>query len=78
MKELKKQVAIIVDSSGKCKYVGKVTFVNEMEYNRLINESNQIDTEKQYKKLEIQAKLKRIEEEISGLEIKIKRALGEE
>lgn len=73
-----KRVAIVLDSNGKCKYVGKVRLVDNNEYNRLINESNQIDAEKLAKKRELQNEIKSLKEQVNELNAKIKLLMGEE
>lgn len=78
MKELKKQVAVIVDSNGKCKYLGKVLLVDQAAYNKFLNESNQIEAEKHKKKLEFNEKLNAQEQKIEDLETKVRKLLGEE
>ena len=73
-----KRVAIIQDSSGKCKYVGKVKLVNEEELNRLKNESNEIDNAKQRKKEDLQNEINCLKEQVRELNAKIKILMGEE
>ena len=73
-----KRVAIIQDSSGKCKYVGKVKLVDEQELNRLKNESNEIDNAKQRKKEDLQNEINELKKKYAQLEAKIKILMGEE
>ena len=74
----KKHIAVILDSSGKCKYFGKVKFVDENELNRLKNESSQIDSEKQRKKAELGETINELKEKINLLETQVKQLKGEE
>lgn len=73
-----KRVAIILDSSGKCKYVGKVRLVNDNEYNRLINESNGIDAEKLAKKRELQQEIIALKNDLEQIKRELKVLKGEE
>ena len=73
-----RQVAVITDINGKCKYVGKVRFVNEMEYNKLVNESNLIDAEKLARKKQLQYEILKLKQEIARIDKEIKLLKGEE
>ena len=73
-----KQVAVICDNTGKCKYVGKVKLVDDPTYNKYVNEAKEIDESSKRKKYEIYKKIVNLETEINKLKEEIKILKGEE
>ena len=72
------RVAVIKDQNGKCKYVGKVRFVDDQEFNKLQNESNKIDAEKVAKKKKLQDEINELKEELAKIKQELKVLKGEE
>ena len=72
-----KQVVVINDSNGKCKYLGKIRVVNENELNNLRCQSEKIDTESKQKKQQIYNDIQVLKQEIENLKHQIRILKGE-
>ena len=72
-----KQVVVISDSNGKCKYLGKIRVVNEHELNNLRCQSERIDTESKEKKQQIYNDIQVLKQEIENLKHQIRILKGE-